>query len=194
VGCGLDARPWRLDLPKDLRWIEVDFPAVLDYKHRILENDSPRCRVERLSVDLNDPAQREGLYTAAGSEPALIITEGLLFYLPAATVEALAAETAASPGIKHWISDINTSAFSNALGGGQTMASFRHVQASDALLGEQILEALQRNGWTTEYQRSYIRDLAFAMDRIQRTMSKGPRPSFEHIANDPTGVHCFARK
>src|SRR5882672_6611311 len=25
VGCGLDTRPWRLDLAADLRWIEIDF-------------------------------------------------------------------------------------------------------------------------------------------------------------------------
>src|SRR5947207_10362396 len=32
IGCGLDTRPWRLDLPPDLRWIEVDFADMLDYK------------------------------------------------------------------------------------------------------------------------------------------------------------------
>src|SRR5271165_5634765 len=32
VGCGLDTRPWRLELPSDLRWIEVDFADMLDYK------------------------------------------------------------------------------------------------------------------------------------------------------------------
>src|SRR4051812_29076681 len=33
MGAGLDTRPWRLDLPGNLRWIEVDFPDMLDYKH-----------------------------------------------------------------------------------------------------------------------------------------------------------------
>src|SRR3974390_1902788 len=28
VGCGLDTRPWRLDLPDQLRWIEIDFPEM----------------------------------------------------------------------------------------------------------------------------------------------------------------------
>src|SRR5262252_9482416 len=32
VGCGLDTRPWRLDLPPALRWIETDFTEILDYK------------------------------------------------------------------------------------------------------------------------------------------------------------------
>lgn len=30
VGCGLDTRPWRLDLQENLRWIEIDFADVLD--------------------------------------------------------------------------------------------------------------------------------------------------------------------
>ncbi len=28
VGCGLDTRPWRLDLPANLRWIEIDFADI----------------------------------------------------------------------------------------------------------------------------------------------------------------------
>ena len=73
-----------------------------------------------------------------------MITEGLLPYLPASTVEALAAEAATHGGIAHWISDIATSAFSKVLGGGtDTMEPIRRVQASDALKGEQILEVLK---------------------------------------------------
>jgi len=34
-----------------------------------------------------------------------MITEGLLLYLPAATVEALAAESWSQSGLTHWISD-----------------------------------------------------------------------------------------
>jgi methyltransferase (TIGR00027 family) len=44
VGCGLDTRPWRLDVPRDLRWIEIDFTDVLDYKDQHLAGETPRCR------------------------------------------------------------------------------------------------------------------------------------------------------
>ena len=94
VGCGLDTRPWRLDFPSDARWIETDFADVLDYKDRLMSGEAPRCRRERLTVDLNEPAQRSALYKAAGSAPALMITEGLQLYLPGSTVEALTAEAA----------------------------------------------------------------------------------------------------
>lgn len=194
VGCGLDTRPWRLDLSPDLRWIEIDFADVLDYKDRLMSGERPRCRRERLTVDLNDAAQRGAMYEAAGSSPALIITEGLLLYLPAATVDALAFEVAPQSGVAHWISDITTSAFSKVLGGGaDTMQPIRHVQAPDALKGEQILEVLKRHGWTTSAMRSYINDVGFVYRRFQRSMGEATPPRPEFPRNDPTGVHRFAR-
>jgi methyltransferase (TIGR00027 family) len=195
VGCGLDTRPWRLNLPADLRWIEVDFPDVLDYKHGLLAGEKAHCRVERLSVDLNDPEQRQALYAAVSADRAIIITEGVLMYLPAATVHGLAAETGRHSGFAHWISDITTSAFSSAIsGGGQSTSGFEHVRAPDALEGEQILGALNSNGWTTASMRSYIRDTAFTRDRARRVFGERPAsapPPFP--PDDPTGIHHFKR-
>jgi methyltransferase (TIGR00027 family) len=194
VGCGLDTRPWRLDLPADLRWIEIDFPEILDYKDGLMAGETPHCHRERVTIDLNDPAHRRAMYEAAGSAPALMITEGLLLYLPAATVEALAAETYRKSGVVHWISEITTSTFSQVLGGGSnTTAAIRHVQASDALKGEQILDVVRRNGWTTSAIRSYITDVGFVMERVRRSMAGAPPPSLPFPAGDPTGVHRFAR-
>lgn len=189
VGCGLDTRPWRLDLLPNLRWIEIDFAPVLDYKEQLMSGETPRCRRERLTVDLNDPAQRSAMYEAAASDPALMITEGLLLYLPAATVNALAAECANQSGIRHWISEITTSAFSKVLGGGiDTTAPIRHVQAPDALKGEEILDALQRRGWASSAMRSYITDVGFAQERVKR-MSGSLPPVLPFPPGDPTGVH-----
>lgn len=194
VGCGLDTRPWRLNLPPNLRWIEIDFAPVLDYKEQLMSGETPRCRRERLTVDLNDPAQRSAMYEAAGSAPALMITEGLLLYLPAATVDALAVECANQSGVRHWISEITTSAFSKVLGGGiDTTAPIRHVQAADALKGEEILDALQRHGWTKSAMRSYITDVAFAQERVKR-MSGSLPPVLPFPPGDPTGVHCFTHE
>ena len=194
VGCGLDTRPWRMELPPDLRWIEIDFADVLDYKEQLLSGEAPRCRRERLTVDVNDPEQRSAMYKASGSAPALMITEGLLLYLPAATVETLAAESRSQSGVAHWISDITTSDFSRVLGGSaDTMGPIRHVQASDALKGEQILQVLGRNGWKTSAMRSYISDVGFVMERVRRSMGGAEPPRLPFPPNDPTGVHLFAR-
>lgn len=192
VGCGLDTRPWRLDLAPNLRWIEVDFADVLDYKDGLMSGERSRCRRERLTVDLNDAAQRRAMYEAAGSSSALMITEGLLLYLPAATVDALAAEAPA--GIALWISDITTAAFSKVLGeGADTMQPIRHVRASDALKGEQILEVLERHGWKTSAMRSYITDVDFVRERVRRAMGGATPPRRPYPQDDPTGVHLFVQ-
>jgi methyltransferase (TIGR00027 family) len=194
VGCGLDTRPWRIDFPSGLRWIEIDFADVLDYKEQLMSAEAPRCRRERLSVDLNDPAQRSTMHKATGSAPALMITEGVLLYLPVATVEALAGESCSHSGVAHWISDITTSAFSKALGGGtDTTQPIRHVQASDALKGEQILQVVRRNGWTTSAMRSYTTDVSFVQERVRRAMGGATPPPLSFPPNDPTGVHRFGR-
>lgn len=194
VGCGLDTRPWRLELPPELRWIEVDFADMLDYKDAMMSGETPRCRRERMTADVTDTTQRRAVYRAAGQAPALMITEGLLMYLPAATVEALAAEAGHESGIAHWMSDVATSAFEKAVSM-DSYRSVRNVQAPDSLRGEQILDTVRRHGWTTAARRSYLTDVGFAMARIERLF--GERPQTEGpppiAPDDPTGVHRFAR-
>jgi methyltransferase (TIGR00027 family) len=194
VGCGLDTRPWRLDLPPALRWIEVDFPDMLDYKEAILSSETPRCRRERLAADVNDSAQRRAIYSAVGPAPALMITEGLLMYLPAATVEALASEPAQHSGIAHWIVDITTQAFSRAIAL-DTSQSLRNVQAPDFLHGEQIVDAIHSHGWLPAARRSYLTDMAFALPRIEKLRAARPQPATPPAIppDDPTGVHRFTR-
>jgi methyltransferase (TIGR00027 family) len=195
VGCGLDTRPWRLALPPELRWIEVDFAEILDYKEGLMAAENPRCRRERLTADLNDAAQRRALYAAAGEAPALMITEGLLMYLPGATVEALAGEARRESGIAYWMCDINTTAFAKAINM-DTARSVRNVQAPDFLPGEQILDVIRQHGWVTAARRSYLTDMGFAMERIRRLMGDQPRPEGppKVAPDDPTGVHLFERE
>jgi methyltransferase (TIGR00027 family) len=194
LGCGLDTRPWRLELPPALRWIEADFAGMLDYKDALMSAETPRCRRERITADLNDAAERRAIYAAAGPAPALMITEGLLVYLPAATVEALAAEAGRENGIVHWMSDIMTTGFEKALNL-DAGPSMRNLQAFDFLQGEQILGLVGRHGWVTAARRSYIDDMAFARERVVRLLGDrakpaGPPPA---LLDDPTGVHRFAR-
>jgi methyltransferase (TIGR00027 family) len=194
LGCGLDTRPWRLELPPALRWVEADFAGMLDYKDALMSAETPRCLRERITADLNNAAERRAIYAAVGPAPALMITEGLLVYLPAATVEALAAEAGRDNGIAHWMSDIMTAAFTATLNldSGQ---SVRNLQASDCLQGEQILDLVGRHGWVTAARRSYIADTAFAMERAVRLLGARANPGAPPPAllDDPTGVHRFAR-
>lgn len=195
VGAGLDARPWRLDLPAGLRWIEVDFPAMLDYKASVMESATPKCRLERIPADLNDPTARQAVFAAASEAPVLMITEGLLMYLAAGTIEALASESAASGGVRFWLSDITSPGFARNVG----MDTFHTVQAMRAethLDGLQILGTLELHGWKSIERRSYLTDImSFAGPRIQAAMAKRPpgSPPPSLSPDDPTGVHLFGR-
>ena len=48
LAAGLDARPYRMNLPGSLHWIEVDLPEILDYKEEILRNERPVCDLTRV--------------------------------------------------------------------------------------------------------------------------------------------------
>jgi methyltransferase (TIGR00027 family) len=194
LGCGLDTRAWRLQVPPELRWIEVDFADMLDYKNALMSAETPRCLREFISADVNDAAQRRTIYLAVGPAPALMITEGFLMYLPAATVEALAAEAWQASGIAHWMSDIMTTSFMKAVNI-DTPQSVRSMQAPDSLNGEQILESIGRQGWRTAARRSYITDMAFARERVQRMFGDRPKPEGPPpvTPDDPTGIHRFTR-
>lgn len=195
VACGLDARPWRLDLPAELRWIEVDFEDILNYKAEVLAGDSPKCRVERIATDLNDPAQRAAMFAAVPETPSLMITEGLLPYLPEPTVRGIASEAASNSGVRYWLSDVASTAFANAI----QMDSFQQVQnmrAADHLEGDKLFEVIKENGWTGLARRSYLTDIwVFGGERLQQMMRNRPQTSNapQLSLDDPTGVHLFAR-
>lgn len=110
LAAGLDARPYRLHLPATLRWIEVDLPAMVRDKTEALASEQPVCRLERISLDLADAPARRALLARIGSEMknALVITEGLLVYLPPEVVGQLADDLAAQPSIRHWATDLAT--------------------------------------------------------------------------------------
>jgi methyltransferase (TIGR00027 family) len=108
LAAGLDMRPYRLDLPASLRWIEVDLPAILAEKEAMVAAEKPRCALERIAADLADPAARRDVFARAGGpgRRVLVITEGLLIYLEREAVATLARELAALPGARQWLIDL----------------------------------------------------------------------------------------
>ncbi len=108
LAAGLDTRPYRLDLPGDLMWVEADFAPVLAYKTERLEGEVPRCRLAREPVDLTDAqARRTMLHRAvnAGSR-ALVVTEGLLVYLTREQAGALATDLHGQSALQWWLTDL----------------------------------------------------------------------------------------
>jgi len=110
LAAGLDARPYRMDLPPSLRWIEVDLPEILDEKEAILAGEKPVCALERVRLDLSDAAARQALFARLAGEAtnALVVSEGLLIYIAPGGVAALARDLAATAPFRHWTIDIQS--------------------------------------------------------------------------------------
>jgi methyltransferase (TIGR00027 family) len=108
LAAGLDARPYRMDLPSSLKWIEVDLPELLSYKEDILKAEAPRCALERVALDLADVTARRELFDQLGRKASkvLVLTEGLLIYLSADEVIALAHDLATPSSFQGWAIDL----------------------------------------------------------------------------------------
>jgi len=112
LAAGLDARPYRLDLPPQLHWIDVDLEGILSYKEAALAGERPRCRVEFVRADLIDHTARRALFQRVGAEArrALVISEGLLVYLTPEDVTSLAQDLSAQPALRWWLIDLGSPA------------------------------------------------------------------------------------
>ena len=107
LGAGLDARPYRMNLPASLRWIEVDFPQMIAYKAEKLAGQHPVCRIEQIAADLSDLSSRRCLFERIGKacEKVLILTEGLIPYMSAADAAVLSRDLFAVPSFQYWVQD-----------------------------------------------------------------------------------------
>lgn len=191
LGAGLDSRPWRLDLPGDLRWTEVDFQEMLDYKYALLEDTPPRCRLEQRSADLNNARERrEAIARSAcrGRDP-LLISEGLLMYLPSETVHALATE-AREAGFRFWLMDTSSPALMRRAHG-DAVEEINRVRAESHLEGPQIRDVVEQHGWKPLDRRLFIEEAPkLALERIQKLVEAENRPP-EPPPNDGSGVWLY---
>lgn len=108
LAAGLDTRPYRMDLPSSLLWVEVDLPDLLDYKDAMLDGETPRCRLERVRMDVSDHGARRALFADLGAraKKALIVTEGLIIYLTPEQVGKLARDLARPSSFQCWTLDL----------------------------------------------------------------------------------------
>jgi methyltransferase (TIGR00027 family) len=110
LAAGLDTRPYRLDLPPSLNWIEVDLPGIMGYKEQKLVDAKPHCRVERIRLDLTNRDERKKLFEriSRDAERVLVISEGLLVYLTEEDVSALASDLYDQSNFYWWMMDLLT--------------------------------------------------------------------------------------
>ncbi|MEU8359573.1 class I SAM-dependent methyltransferase [Nonomuraea sp. NPDC048882] len=75
LGCGLDTRVHRLDPPDSVRWYDVDYPEVVELRRRLFPERRAYATVGTSVTDL------AWLERVPADAPALVVAEGLLYYL-----------------------------------------------------------------------------------------------------------------
>jgi methyltransferase (TIGR00027 family) len=105
LGAGLDARAYRMDidaLAPEACFFEVDFPATLDFKADLLAAHDPRSPRTVVPVDLAERPFEQALLGAGfdRQRPTIVVWEGVINYLDAATAESVVEQIAGvlSPG------------------------------------------------------------------------------------------------
>ena len=196
LAAGLDARPYRMALPPSLRWVEVDLPALVADKEHILRDEKPSCVLERIALDAADVEARRQLFARLGREArsGLVVTEGLLIYLTATQVGALATDLAAAGGFRHWILDISSPGLKKMIEK-QIGAQLSQASAPLQFAPEEGPAFFAPYGWEVEEVRSTIKE-ARRLGRLSaflRLLSLLPDPKGRQ-GNRPWAGLCLLRR
>ena len=167
LAAGLDTRPYRLDLPGSVHWIEVDFPDMISYKEAKLAGVKPVCSLERIKLDLNNNTARIRLFERINHDAkrVLVITEGLLVYLNHSDVASLASDLSSQSKFRWWIIDILTPFLLEWLLK-RNFSRFREGSVQMRFAPEEGADFFQRFGWLESESRSVSKEAR----RLKREM------------------------
>jgi methyltransferase (TIGR00027 family) len=145
LGAGLDTRPYRMNLPAHLRWLEIDFPKLVELKNARLLGHKAVCTVERIGLDLSDRSSRKELFAQIGaaSRSTLVIAEGVIPYFSNDDVASLARDVSSIASFRRWILD-----FDNAGKRRMPRGWARKLQAAPFLFSvDDWFEFFKQAGW-----------------------------------------------
>lgn len=108
LAAGLCARAYRLSLPKNLIWYDVDLDPVINYKNTTLAKHPTQCDYRTYSCDLRIDSERSIFWEKVKKESKkiLVLTEGLLLYLTEENVSSMANELASHKEVLYWVTDM----------------------------------------------------------------------------------------
>ena len=166
LAAGLDTRPYRLQLPPSLDWIEADLEGMIDEKTKLLAGETPVCRLRREKVDLANATERSDFLDTVErtAKKVLVITEGLLVYLDEKTVRSIAEDLATRHPIHWWILDIASPAILHMMrrrmGGQLSEAPLKFAPSNGVAFFENL-------GWNAVDIHSLLRE-AIRLRRVPR--------------------------
>ena len=192
LAAGLDTRPYRMNLPSSLQWIEVDLPEILTYKEDVLRTETPVCRVERVRLDLSDVRARRELFSELGlrANRALIVSEGLLIYLDEKEVTSLGQDLAVARSFQHWVMDLSSPALLKMLAK-KIGAPLDQAGAPLKFAPQEGPDFFARTGWKPMEIHSVMHTAA-KLDRLPfflRVIAKISSPAFQ--ARRPWSAVCL---
>jgi methyltransferase (TIGR00027 family) len=195
LAAGLDARPYRMELPTMLQWVEVDFAELVSYKEEILGNEKPKCRLERISMDLSDVPARRALFAELNrrARNVVVMTEGLLIYFTAEEVASLARDLATEQHVLTWIIDL---------------ASPGQLKLMQRSTGQQLMDAnaafkfgppeganfFVPHGWEPREVQGFLRTAAQLGRAPEELLSLLPEPKGPLVNYPWTGVCLLKRR
>ncbi|PXX56533.1 O-methyltransferase [Nocardia tenerifensis] len=83
LGCGLDARVYRIDPPATVDWYDLDYPAIIELREQLLPS---REHYTLVGSSVTDPTWLDRI---PRDRPVLMIAEGLVPYLTEAELRRL---------------------------------------------------------------------------------------------------------
>ena len=155
VGAGLDTRAFRLAWPDGLRVFELDLPDVLDFKNRILSEESAEPTCERITVplDLQHPDWPARL-TNGSFDPAsrtAWIAEGFLPYLGHDEAEHLLAAVGRLSSTGSVLALDHAGGANDSLSQARALPSMEEIAAMwKGGLGGDVALWLAHHGWKPE--------------------------------------------
>lgn len=166
LGCGFDTRPYRLDLPSTLRWVELDMPHIIEHKRSVLRERIPSCRVESVGIDLGNADDRRAIFNALGGRErsVLVLSEACLPFLSAEDNASLAADLASCAPVAQWLMDIY-SPFSHRFVGHTVQRRLKEGNGDLKFAPEPGSAFFSPWGWTEERSLSVVGQ-AGALGRI----------------------------
>jgi methyltransferase (TIGR00027 family) len=173
LGAGMDTRPYRMDLPSGLKWIEVDYPHIIAHKEKLLKNEQLRCELLRIEMDLSDKPKRIALFgrLASESKKILVLTEGVVLYLTEEQTAELSDDLYRFPEFKYWIVEYIRPEVYPYMRNSERAAKLRN--APFQFFPADWLGFFEKKGWTPK-EIAYLGEVGASLKRPMPT----PRYSF----------------
>ena len=183
LAAGLDARAYRMQLPKALKWIDVDLPGMINYKNEILKNEKPKCEYRTVALDLAGRKARLELFQQLNSEckKALVVTEGLIIYLTSEQAAGLATDLSSQPHFRRWIFDLTSPALLEMIQK-EMQPALKGSGAVFQFAPEEGEEFFETYGWKHIESRSKLK-IAAKLNRLYdelKTYADMPEPPGPH--------------